>query len=104
MPNLPKSRLPTLPINSALAAATTTISRNELAARLGMSIDTLDRLHKSGSAPARFKLRREWRYRLIDIEDWLAQRIAAEAQRERLASKRDKRVAEPEASATAEAP
>jgi predicted DNA-binding transcriptional regulator AlpA len=94
MPNLPKSRLPTLPTNSALTAATTTISRNELAARLGMSIDTLDRLHKSGAAPARFKLRREWRYRLIDVENWLAQRVAVEAQRERLASKRDKRAAE----------
>jgi hypothetical protein len=59
-----------------------------------MSLDTLDRLHKSGVAPPRFKLRREWRYRIIDIENWLAQRVAAEAERERLASKRDKRAAE----------
>src|SRR6516225_3471358 len=90
MPNPSKSKLrTTLPANlRAVTAATTTISRYELAARLGTSVDTLDRLHHRGVAPPRFKLGWEWRYVLSDVEAWIAERLRAEVHRERQPRKR----------------
>jgi hypothetical protein len=41
---------------------------------------------KRGEGPVRFRVGREWRYRLVDIESWLAQSVA-EARHNHLASK-----------------
>jgi predicted DNA-binding transcriptional regulator AlpA len=87
MPNLRKSKLAALkPALSVMTAATATISRAEFAAMLDKSQDTVDRMSRRNEGPVRFRVGREWRYRLIDIEAWLAQSVA-EARHKRLASK-----------------
>jgi hypothetical protein len=49
--------------------------------------------------PARFKIGREWRYRVADVEAWLADRVRTETARTR----RLRKLVQP-ASATTEAP
>jgi predicted DNA-binding transcriptional regulator AlpA len=99
MPNIyPKSKLAKPSISAAMPAVTT-ISRAELAALLDKSQDTVDRLHDRGQGPARFKIGREWRYRVVDVEAWLADRVRTEAHRSNrlrklIAAKPDKRTAE----------
>jgi predicted DNA-binding transcriptional regulator AlpA len=78
MPNYSKAKLATL--KPAISAAAT-ISRAELAALLDKSQDTVDRLHERGMGPARFKIGREWRYRVVDVEAWLADRVRTETHR-----------------------
>jgi predicted DNA-binding transcriptional regulator AlpA len=82
MPNIRKAKLATLKPNiSAATPAVTTIGRAELAALLDKSQDTVDRLHERGMGPAWFKIGREWRYRVADVEAWLADRVRTETHR-----------------------
>jgi predicted DNA-binding transcriptional regulator AlpA len=99
MTNIRKAKLAELKPNIA-ADYVTTISRAELAALLDVSQDTVDRLAERGQGPTRFRVGRKfWRYRVIDVEAWLADRVRTEAHRTNrlrklLAAKPDKRAAE----------
>jgi len=84
MPNLSKEKLATLKPRLAPALPTiTTISPAELAALLDKSQDTIHRLHERGQGPPRFRIGKTWHYRVIDVENWLADRLRTEASRSR---------------------
>jgi len=54
-----------------------TMSREEVANALGLSLDVLDRLHKRGEGPPRFRVTpHRWCYPLPEFRRWQEQRLA----------------------------
>ena len=47
------------------------LTRDEMAERLGVSVRTLDRSHRLGRGPPRFKIGRKWLYRVRAYRDWI---------------------------------
>ena len=50
------------------------LTTSELAAHLGVPVQTIHDLRHSGRGPRGFRVGRELRYRLSEVQDWLAQR------------------------------
>jgi excisionase family DNA binding protein len=48
------------------------LSGPQLQARLGISYRTLHRMRQSGRGPLAYRVGREWRYRVEDVDSWLA--------------------------------
>lgn len=57
------------------------LSLSELAAYLGVSVQTLYDLRSQGRGPRGFRVGREIRFRASEIEDWLARLEEADAVR-----------------------
>jgi excisionase family DNA binding protein len=51
------------------------IGSKELARLLGVSLRTLDTLHKKGSLPPDIRIGHQRRWRVADIEAWIEKRI-----------------------------
>ena len=49
------------------------LTTSELAAHLGVPVQTLHDLRHTGRGPRGFRVGRELRYRLSEVQDWLAQ-------------------------------
>jgi excisionase family DNA binding protein len=49
------------------------LTTSELAAHLGVPVQTIHDLRHSGRGPRGFRVGRELRYRLSEVQDWLAQ-------------------------------
>lgn len=47
------------------------LTRDEMAERLDVSVRTLDRSHRLGRGPPRFKIGRKWLYRVRAYRDWI---------------------------------
>lgn len=48
------------------------LTTSELAAHLGVPVQTIHDLRHSGRGPRGFRVGRELRYRLSEVQDWLA--------------------------------
>jgi predicted DNA-binding transcriptional regulator AlpA len=54
------------------------MTRPQMAAALGISLDTLDRMHQSGEAPPRLRISpRRWGYPVHLYKQWRAGRLTA---------------------------
>lgn len=69
--------------NAQLEAIEPVLSMSELAARLRVSVQTLYDLRSQGRGPRGFRVGRELRFRLSEIDSWLARMEEADAQRHR---------------------
>jgi excisionase family DNA binding protein len=49
------------------------LTTSELAAHLGVPVQTIHDLRHSGRGPGGFRVGRELRYRLSEVQDWIAQ-------------------------------
>ena len=47
------------------------LTRDEMAEQLGVCARTLDRWHRLGLGPPRFKIGRKWLYRVGAYRDWI---------------------------------
>ncbi|MFC7725528.1 helix-turn-helix transcriptional regulator [Nocardioides sp. GCM10028917] len=59
----------------------TVLSLSELAARLGVTVQTIYDLRSQGRGPRGFRVGRELRFRVSEIDAWLARMEAADAAR-----------------------
>jgi excisionase family DNA binding protein len=57
------------------------VTMSQLAAQLGVSVQTLYDLRSQGRGPRGFRVGRELRFRVSEIECWLARMEAADAER-----------------------
>jgi len=69
--------------NAHLDAFEPVLSLSELAARLGVSVQTLYDLRSQGRGPRGFRVGRELRFRLSEVDAWLARMEEADAERHR---------------------
>jgi predicted DNA-binding transcriptional regulator AlpA len=54
------------------------LSRDQVARALGLSLDTLDKLHQRGEGPPRFRASpRRWAYPAAEFRRWQQERTAA---------------------------
>ncbi len=60
------------------------LSTSELAARLRVSVQTLYDLRSQGRGPRGFRVGRELRFRLSEVDSWLTRLEEADAERHRL--------------------
>ena len=57
-------------------------TRTQAASMLGVSVDTLDRMHARGDGPERFRISpRRWGYRFRDIHQFIATRFETHERR-----------------------
>jgi excisionase family DNA binding protein len=59
------------------------LSMSELAGRLGVSVQTIYDLRSQGRGPCGFRVGRELRFRVSEVDSWLARMEEADAQRHR---------------------
>jgi excisionase family DNA binding protein len=59
------------------------LSMSELAARLRVSVQTLYDLRSQGRGPRGFRVGRELRFRLSEVDSWLGRMEEADAERHR---------------------
>lgn len=52
------------------------ISTEELAAYIAIPVRTIEKWRELGTAPRGHKVGRHWRYRMSDVDAWLAERAA----------------------------
>lgn len=57
------------------------VTLSELAAQLGVSVQTLYDLRSQGRGPRGFRVGRELRFRVTEVEAWLAELEALDAER-----------------------
>lgn len=57
------------------------LSLSQLATQLGVTVQTLYDLRSQGRGPRGFRVGRELRFRLSEVDDWLAQLEADDAER-----------------------
>jgi predicted DNA-binding transcriptional regulator AlpA len=54
------------------------LSREQVAQALGISLDTLDKLHGRGKGPPRFRVSpRRWAYPIRELREWQRQALSA---------------------------
>jgi len=89
-PRLGRSRPgPARPVHLACMETTThpqtglgpVLSLSQLAAQLGVSVQTLYDLRSQGRGPRGFRVGRELRFRVSEVDTWLAQMEADDAER-----------------------
>ena len=74
--------LPHLPgMETSTATLDTVLSLSELAARLGVTVQTIYDLRSQGRGPRGFRVGRELRFRASEIDAWLARMEEADAAR-----------------------